>query len=351
MLNIEQFNIYLDHWNQSIISRQNDSYTLQNIYSGWRNGYALCNMPSSLCLLKPQYTIMTTNDGCIYRSEASNRKDYIDLNFVQWDNGDEGLEIDLTFKIIDFDGYRIPSTADPYFYENQHHTIGMEIGGCQGKHYWIRLSSNNQGNDYPFSWAFWNGVTSQQFGYESIPSANIQSDVYYTLNVGIIRVNDTALHFNISFNHILYHSRYITINSYNDDNPLNIMRDSYSGYIKIATQYAAAEFKSLYVSGTPLLETIEPCTSSPTSIATGSPTSDPTDNPTMPTSHPTSDPTSDPTHDHTNDPTSDPTEFPTHNPTGFPSTSPILYTIHGNVIIVYRVNMTIILSSNSLQKR
>ena len=281
-------------------------------------------MPSPLCL-DALNTPMTTNDGCVYRSEASHRKDDASLDFIQWYNGDERLEIDLTFKIIDFDAYHIPSTADSYFHENQHHTIGMQIGGCQGKHYWIRLSKNNASDDYPLSWAFWNGFTSQQFGWKSISPANIESDVYYTLNVVIVRVNDTSLYFNISFNHILYHSRYITTNSYNDDNPLNIMRNGYSGFIKLSTQYAAAEFKSLYVSGTPVMDSIELCTSAPTPI-------------------PTSDPTRAPTEDPTYYPTIYPFKYPTKRPSEIPSTSPILYAI--DVIIAYRLNMTIILSSH-----
>ena len=286
--------------NQAIIHYP--SYLLSDDYSNISYTYPICNMPSELCNLDTSETNMIAGDQCVLHTDAKNVYSGIMFNTMQFYNGNKLLQIDLTFRIFDFN-YNITNKSSLH-YKNQHREMGINIRSCYTKYYSIGLYHNNNNADHPSGvlLQYFNGTKKESttiLGWGPMDWALIDPSIYYRLNAKIYRINHTHLHFNISFNNTISIAESIDIRDIKDDtnDAFNLNKDGYSGYIQLYTQHSEVEFKSLYVSGTKLQKnSIDICTSAPTVNPTANPTELPTSMPTngnilifsLPTTIPTS---------------------------------------------------------------
>ena len=306
--------------------------------------WPICNMPSALCFIEDNQHMTPLND-CEYKNNGLGWQ-IMGFNQLQWFNGDESLRIELTFRISDW-------KFEP---DTSWYALGLQVITCRGQRYQFQIFNNTATDLSAFAMGYYNGSSA-----DNIDAVRIDIDpplfdtsVYYTIAVNITRIGDTKLQFNATFKDTYFmHAVY----EHPDNDVYDIHRDGYSGYIYLHTQSIEVEFKSLYVSGTPVTgKDIESCpivppSKSPSETPSESPSEPPSKYPSEPPSKYPSEP---PSKYPSELPSGTPSEFPSQSPSGllsqapsvrptkYPSASPSL----SGGIVIYIVNVTIIIKAH-----
>ena len=240
--------------------------------------YPLCNMPSELCFV--EWSTMTpSSKNCVHDSSSSTSQ-IATYTTRQWYNGDNVLKIALQFKIHSLGSQKIGLAIAPRPSEY--------LGSVP--HYYVQLHYVGENQEQIFNIGYFNPDGPIGIDIDDPPaisSFETPPGHFYVLKVTINRKNN-GLEFNASFNDA-------SIYGYHEGpHVLDVHRNGYSGFITIYTETMDATFKSLYVSGTPHIGTVNhtqlEVTSIPSSVPTLSPSSRPTGIPSMvPSSTPSDD--------------------------------------------------------------
>ena len=263
-----------------------DDYLLHDFGNYMTGGaYTTCNMPSALCFVPSStYTTLSIIGDCEYHGHSTMEHQQLTFSHQQWYNGNGLLDMHLTFKIADFNAQIYPPS--PYT-TSQYHAVGILLQVCQGKHYWFLLQNNTWGLSLGIGFYHGDQSAASTGLIDHFLPGNmiIDPNTFYTLQVTIHRINDDLMVFNVSFDNFQYIALHHIPEDIADDYSFKINEDGYSGSIIINSIHTDVQFRSLYVSGTPIIASApEECTQTPTT--------DPTSSPLLPTMHPSIAPTS-----------------------------------------------------------